>query len=152
METDLIHVPEVHEATLVYRATPVRQRPHVHSSKQAYELLLPWFDDAMDLREEFRVLLLDRGNKVKAVYCVSQGGMHSTTADPKIIFCAALKGLAAAIVLAHNHPSGVLRPSDEDLDLTKQLAQGGQILKIDVKDHIILTREGYYSFADNGQL
>lgn len=72
--------------------------------------------------------------------------------DPKIIFSEALKCNASGIILAHNHPSGNLNPSDADLNLTKKLISGGQILEIQILDHIILTTESYFSFADKGIL
>jgi len=73
-------------------------------------------------------------------------------ADPKLIFAAAINGASAAIILSHNHPSGQLKPSDADLKLTQKLKEGGKYLEIQVLDHIIVTSEGYYSFADEGVL
>lgn len=143
----------VTEAQLVYRySAPAAARPKVNTSVDAYQLLYPLFDACMDMREEFWMLLLDRGNRVKCAYRVSQGGMHGTVADPKLIFAAALKGLAAGILLAHNHPSGRATPSEEDVRLTRKLVEAGRLLDIAVHDHLIVTREGYYSFSDNGAL
>ena len=73
-------------------------------------------------------------------------------ADPKLIYCAALKCLASSIIVCHNHPSGQLRPSEEDIRLTRKLLEAGKLLDIAFQDHLILTREGYYSFADMGML
>lgn len=86
------------------------------------------------------------------VYVVSTGVVLATIADPKLIFAAAIKGSATAIILAHNHPSGQLKPSDADISLTKKLKEGGEFLEIPVLDHIIVTSENYYSFADEGVL
>ncbi|MEX2591718.1 MAG: JAB domain-containing protein, partial [Anditalea sp.] len=79
-------------------------------------------------------------------------GVSGTVADPKLIFGAAIKSSASGILLSHNHPSGQLRPSDADIKLTKKLKDGGQYLEISVLDHIIITSEGYCSFADEGLL
>jgi len=97
-------------------------------------------------------LLLNRGNRVLGIMNVSSGGVSGTIADPKIIFTAALKSNASALVLSHNHPSGTLKPSQPDISLTKKLVDGGKLLDITVLDHLIVTNEGYYSFADEGLL
>jgi DNA repair protein RadC len=78
--------------------------------------------------------------------------MHGTVADPKVIFKEALDRRASAIVLCHNHPSGQLRPSEEDIRLTRKLVEGGRLIEIAVQDHLIVTSGGYYSFADNGMM
>ncbi len=132
------------------RDTPPDQRPRIASSADAFDQLRPALGDLM--HEEFWLLLLDRGNAVTGRVRVSQGGMHGTVADPKVIFREALERKAASVVLAHNHPSGQLRPSEEDIRLTRKLVQGGRLLDIGVLDHLIVTAHGYYSFADNGML
>jgi DNA repair protein RadC len=104
------------------------------------------------LVEEFKILLLNRAGRVIGCYEVSFGGFAGTVADPKVIFAVALKSCASSIVLAHNHPSGNLKPSQSDINLTQKLIQAGKYLEINVLDHIILTREGYYSFADEGMM
>lgn len=71
-------------------------------------------------------------------------------ADPKIIFSVALKAMASGIIVAHNHPSGNLNPSQTDLDLTKKMKEGGKFLELQLLDHVIISSEGYYSFADEG--
>jgi len=102
--------------------------------------------------EEFWVLFLDRGNRYLDHQCISKGGMHGTVADPKVIFKATLDRKAVCIVIAHNHPSGQLRPSEEDIKLTKKVVEGGRLLDVQVQDHLIITSTGFYSFADNGLL
>lgn len=143
---------QVNEVELVYRSRCCQQRPQISTSGDADRVLRPYYDRLMDTRELFYLLLLDRGNKAKGVYLVSCGGLHGTVVDPKLVFSAALKTLACALVLSHNHPSGQLRPSTEDLALTRKLVEAGKFLDIQVFDHVILTREGFYSFADNGVL
>ncbi|MEX2233621.1 MAG: JAB domain-containing protein, partial [Cyclobacteriaceae bacterium] len=122
-------------------------------SMDAYNVLLDsWDDNKLELIEQFKVLLMNRANKVLGVFEVSTGGMAGTVADPKLIFAAAIKGAACGIILAHNHPSGNLAPSHADMDLTRKIKEAGKLLEIQVLDHIILTSEKYYSFADEGIL
>ncbi|WCT13595.1 RadC family protein [Mucilaginibacter jinjuensis] len=102
--------------------------------------------------EEFWILLLSRNNKVIGKELISKGGLSGTVADPKIIFNIALLHQASSIILAHNHPSGNLKPSQQDIDLTRKLHQAGKILDINVFDHLIITDDGFLSFADEGLL
>ena len=122
------------------------------SSKDAEEIFRNIWSDAMQLREEFYMLLLNRANKVLGYYRVSEGGTAGTVVDPKLVFSVALKCHASSIVLAHNHPSGNTQPSEADLKLTKNLIAGGKVLEISVLDHLILTSENFYSFADEGMM
>jgi len=132
------------------RASEARERASVASSASAYELVRPMLADLP--HEEFWLVLLDRGNRLLECRRVSTGGMHGTVADPKIIFKEALDRRASCLVVCHNHPSGQLRPSEEDIKLTRKLTEGGRLLDIVVQDHLIVTAAGYYSFADNGML
>ncbi len=93
---------------------------------------------------------MNRANKVLGLFEVSKGGISGTVADPKIIFTAALKGGASGIIVAHNHPSGNLTASQSDIDLTRKLKEAGKFLEIQLLDHVIVTTEGYFSFADEG--
>lgn len=127
-----------------------RERPRICTSAQAYEELRPVLAGLQN--EEFWVILLDRGLRLLDTRMVSSGGVHGTVADPKVIFRKALEKGASCMVVAHNHPSGQLRPSEEDIRLTRKLVEGGRMLDILVQDHIIITAAGYYSFADNGQM
>lgn len=95
-------------------------------------------------------MLTNRANKVLGIVEISTGGIAGTVADPKLIFAAALKCAASGIILAHNHLSGNLNPSQADKDLTRRLIQAGKLLEISVLDHLILTTEKYFSFADEG--
>lgn len=128
----------------------VRYRPQVATSAHAYDLLRAVLQDLP--HEEFWLLLLDRGNRLIERVRISQGGLHGTVADPKLIFKAALDRRASTVILAHNHPSGQLRPSEEDIRLTRKLVDGSKLLDISVADHLIVVQTGYYSFADNGTL
>ena len=132
------------------RDEPPVDRPLVSTSAHAYALLRPVMLDLP--HEEFWLLLLDRGNRVIRMERNSVGGLHGTVADPKTIFKAALDHRASSLVVAHNHPSGQLRPSEEDIRLTRKLVDGARLLDISVQDHVIIGDQGYYSFADNGQM
>jgi len=152
METTSKKQFEVAEIQLTYK-TKVKpsQRPKITSSKEAYEILLDsWDEDKLEFVEQFKILVLNRANKVLGIYEVSTGGVSGTVADPKLVFAAAINANASAMILSHNHPSGQLKPSEADISLTKKLAEGGRLLEIPVLDHIIVTGEGYYSFADEG--
>lgn len=120
----------------------------VSSSKQVYNYLLPQFADLN--HEEFWVLLLNRANVVLSKHLISKGGQAGTVADPKIIFKTALENNAASIVLAHNHPSGNLTPSEADIRLTKRMVEAGIMLELTIADHLIITNFGYFSFLDEG--
>lgn len=120
----------------------------VGSSRDAFQHLHADFADLN--HEEFWMLLLNRANHVKSKHLVSKGGQSGTVADPKIIFKTALERQAAYIILAHNHPSGNLKPSAEDIKLTKKLVEAGKLLDLLVVDHLILTDHSYYSFCDEG--
>jgi DNA repair protein RadC len=150
-EKSIYHVAEIH-LSYKYNMKP-SLRPKIQASKDAYGVLLSnWNDDKLEFVEQFKIILLNRANKVLGIFDVSTGGSTGTVADPKLIFVAALKANACAIILAHNHPSGNLTPSQADIDLTKKIKEGGRFLEIQVLDHIIVTSEGHYSFADEGLL
>ena len=100
----------------------------------------------------FAVLFLNRANKVKNFQVISKGGLTGTVADPRIIFSRALAEGATSIILCHNHPSGNLQPSRADEELTAKIRQAAAFLDIRLLDHIIVSEEGYFSFADEGML
>ncbi len=145
---------QVAEVKLSYRArVKPSQRPQVTSSTDTYNILKQsWDTGKLEFVEQFKVLLLNRANRVLGIYELSTGGVAGTVADPKLVFVAALKACASSLILCHNHPSGNLKPSAADLQLTKKLKQGGELLDIAVLDHLILTSESYYSLADEGLL
>src|SRR5690554_1319529 len=123
METTSKRQFEVAEIQLSYKSkVKPSQRPKITSSKEAYEILLEnWDEDKLEFVEQFKVLLLNRANKVLSVYEVSTGGVTGTVVDAKIIFAAAIKSNASSIILAHNHPSGQIKPSDADINVTRKL-------------------------------
>ena len=120
----------------------------ISSSKDAYQIMRRHL---MDLNhEEFWIVLTSRSQKLLSTELVSKGGLSETVVDPKIIFGIALRYQASNIFLIHNHPSGNLKPSQNDIILTKQLTAAGKMLAINILDHLIVTDQGYYSFADEG--
>lgn len=102
--------------------------------------------------EVFAVIFLNQANKINHFEIVSEGGITGTVADPRIILKKALQEDAVSIVLCHNHPSGSLRPSKADEALTHKIKEAAKYFDIKVLDHIIVSKEGYYSFADDGML
>ena len=125
-------------------------RSTITSSTDVYNMLSPVIADLP--HEEFWVLYLNRANKVILKESVSQGGVSGTVADVRIIMKKALELLASGIILAHNHPSGNTKPSQADNNLTKRIRQAGELLEIQVLDHLIVTDNGYYSYADEGMM
>ncbi|WP_316736304.1 RadC family protein [Pedobacter aquatilis] len=120
----------------------------VTASSDVYKYLYQTF--AHLNHEEFWILLLNRSNKIVGKHLISKGGQAGTVADPKIIFKVALEQNAAYIVLAHNHPSGNVKPSDSDDKLTSSMVASGNLLSLPVIDHLIFTDNGYYSYRDEG--
>lgn len=123
----------------------------VNSSKVIAEVLSPYFF-GLEV-EKFFAVTLNRANKILNVYDVSTGGVSGTIADPKVIFSKAIRDKASALIVAHNHPSGNLKPSDSDDKLTTKLRNGGALLDISVLDSLIIGKgEAYYSYADEGRM
>lgn len=102
--------------------------------------------------EVFAVIFLNRGNKIIHFEIISEGGITGTVADPRIILKKALEENAVSIILCHNHPSGSLKPSRADEELTAKIKEAARYFDIRVLDHIIVSEMGYYSFADDGIL
>jgi DNA repair protein RadC len=153
MKTNQNIIGQLAEVRLVYNTNiPAHERIHLTSSKSAQEVLLAnWSMDSIEYREEFKILLLNRANRLLGLFVVSTGGISGTVVDVRMIFQAALKANASAIILAHNHPSGNFEPSSADLQITRKIKDAGNLLDITVLDHLIITKEsGYYSMADNG--
>lgn len=130
------------------RKTPPGEFIKISSSKDSFLQFYPVLSDLS--HEEFWILILSRANCVIGKYQISKGGLSGTVADPKVIFKMAMEHDAAAIILAHNHPSGNLRPSPEDIQITKKLVAAGKMLDLIVLDHLIVTNSSFFSFNDEG--
>ncbi len=124
------------------------EKPRILCSKDAYEILKP--DLTFLPYEEFWVILMNRANYVLKKVKIGQGGISETTADLRLAFKAAIDNLATTILIAHNHPSGNLNPSNSDKELTRRFKESGKMLEITLADHLIITDRGYFSFADEG--
>ncbi|MHA7130260.1 RadC family protein [Algoriphagus namhaensis] len=130
-------------------SSPVK-KPRITSSRDIYDLMkAELYDESI---EHFYLILLSRTNQVLRKEHVSQGGTSGTVVDPKVIFKTALEHLAQSIILVHNHPSGQLKPSQQDLRLTERLVKVGKELDLPVLDHLIYADDGYFSFADEGMI
>ena len=127
-------------------------RTKITSSKISDEVIRQFYHQDITLYESFFLLLLNNSNETIGFVKISQGGITGTVVDVRIIAKYCVEVLATSCILAHNHPSGKLRPSDADLTITKKTKEALAILDVQVLDHIILTEAGYYSFADEGKL
>lgn len=150
-------IGEAKAITIVSALELGRRRKPVHapvssvlSSAEAYEVLLPELQDLS--HEEFWMLVMKRNGQLIRKVKISSGGFHGTGVDPKLVFKQALDLRASSVILAHNHPSGNLKPSPQDRALTKKLTAAGKLLELPVLDHLIFTDHGYYSFADEGEM
>ncbi|WP_409028933.1 JAB domain-containing protein [Gracilimonas sediminicola] len=131
----------------------IEHLPQITSDEQAYAFLMEvWDQDAISYKEEFAVIMLNQAKKVLGWAKTSSGGSSSTVVDPSMIFQVALLAHADSIILVHNHPSGNLKPSNADINLTKRIRDAGKLLGIQVIDHLIITPSAYTSFMDQGLL
>ncbi len=140
---------QVNEIKVTY--TGKELGPAIKTSADAYDILLNHWQD-IDYCETFQILLLNRANKVLGISLISTGGLTATLVDIRKIFQVALKANAAGIILSHNHPSGSLVPSNQDIAITKKCKEAGTFLDIPVLDHLIITKNTYHSFTDSGGL
>jgi DNA repair protein RadC len=150
---DFFHVAEV---TLTY-VTKVKpsERLTVKCSKDAHKIFFDsWNQSTIEHKETVKMLLLNRANKVLGITTLSEGGISGSVMDVRMIFQFAIKGNASGIIIAHNHPSGNTNPSESDLKITQKIKTAGDLLDIQLLDHIILTpeRDLFRSLADEGQL
>jgi DNA repair protein RadC len=132
------------------QASPALEKTIVRSSRDIAQYLQATLKDYA--YEVFAVVFLNRANKINHFEIISKGGITGTVADPRVILKKALEEDATSIVLCHNHPSGSLLPSRADEELTKKIKEAAGYLDIKIIDHIIVSEEGYYSFADEGIL
>jgi len=132
------------------QAEPESRKTRVMSSQDAFDILNSQMGDLQ--HEEFVVLMLNKANHLICTETISIGGVSGTVVDPKVLFKRALNASASSLILAHNHPSGNLQPSEADKSITAKLKRAGDDLEIKVLDHLIIGDAAYYSFADEGML
>lgn len=123
---------------------------HSQISEKAFRQV--WKQEEIELRESFKIMILNSQKQLLGIVTLSEGGANKVVIDIRLLFAIALKANASAIILAHNHPSGILKPSLNDIHLTKKIIQVAKIFDMQVCDHLILTAENYFSFRDNGIL
>ena len=140
----------VGEVELSYK--PKFKKLHqVTCSEDAYKYLLPTYKEGtICYKEYFKVLFLNQSNQVLGYTLISEGGITDTTVDVRVILQAALLTNSVAIILAHNHPSGNITPSKEDISITNNLKEIGKLFGIEIVDHIIIGNYNYFSFIENG--
>lgn len=146
--------PSLSEVEISYKTkVKAKNRVKITKSQDLYEVLKNIYNpNTVEHHEEAVIILLNRGMQVLGWAKISQGGITHAIVDPRIVFQHAILANASAVVLSHNHPSGLTQPSTQDRDLTKKLVQGGKLLEIELIDHIIYTENGYYSFADEAEI
>lgn len=143
---------EVSEIQVSYNL-PKENRLKVTSSKSLYDLAIKhWNLNTIEMQEEMKVIFLNRNNIVIGVYRLSSGGIAGTIVDIRLLLSVALKCLASSFAMVHNHPSGNLKPSQPDCRITKRIKTACEFLDIALVDHLIISKYGYYSFADEGIL
>lgn len=148
----MMKLPEI-ILTLQYKGTKKTELKKIDSSRTAAEVLRLFFNDGtINFSEEFVMVCLNTAAQVIGYYRVSKGGMTSTTVDVRIIATIALNCCATNVIIAHNHPSGQLKPSEADKRVTERVKEGLNTLDIKLSEHIILSDEGYFSFADEGMI
>lgn len=141
---------EISEIQLKYSASK-SPRVKITRSDDAYNCLkVHWNVDTIELQEEFRMLLLNRANEVLGVHLLSKGGITGTLVDLRLLFAVVLKSAACNIILAHNHPSGNLNPSEADKRLFRKISNAAELLDVQVLDNMIISKQGYFSFTDKG--
>jgi DNA repair protein RadC len=124
----------------------------IESSHQASEFIKQFYGDDIEIFESFFLLMLNKANKTTAYAKISQGGISSTVVDVMIVAKYAVESLSAGVILCHNHPSGNMKPSQSDVDITKKIKQALALFGVQVLDHLIIAPGKYYSFADEGIL
>ncbi|AEM71592.1 DNA repair protein RadC [Allomuricauda ruestringensis DSM 13258] len=146
---------KVKELQISYRekSNTLDSTPVTNSAEVAQLLYQNWDADTIGLHETFMIVLLNQANHVKGIHALSKGGITGTMVDIRVLFAIVLKSLSVKLILAHNHPTGVLVASESDRMITQKIKEGAKLLDVQVLDHIILAPDGrYHSFADKGEL
>lgn len=143
---------EVSEIKVSYNLPKIK-KIKINNSNDLYQVALNhWSQDTIEMQEEMKVILLNRNNVVIGIYELSKGGISGTIVDIRILLSVTLKCLASGIALVHNHPSGNLNPSQPDCSITSKIKTACTYLDITLLDHLIITKDDYFSFADEGKL
>jgi DNA repair protein RadC len=149
MKNEKLNSWTIPEITVTMKSGPEqRNKVQIGTVASAEKEIRPYFEPEMQYRENAWAFYLNTQNEMIGAQRIATGGIDCTIMDQRIIFSTALKILASAVIIAHNHPSGVLRPSSIDIAMTEKLQTAGRIMKIELVDHLILTAEGYFSFKE----
>lgn len=143
----------VSEVQLTYKnKVKASDRKKITCSRDAYQVFIDnWNPEIIEFVEEFKILLMNRSNSVLGILEISKGGISGTVTDVRVVFQAAIKGNASGIICAHNHPSSNINPSESDNKITEKIKSAGNLLDIQLLDHLIITTDGdYFSYADSG--
>jgi len=146
---------QVNEIKITYQGgIRAEEWKKINGSQSAAKLIYEdWDKGTIGLFECFKVVLMNNGNRVKGIYQISQGGITGTLVDLRILFAVMLKSLSVALIVCHNHPSGTMRASRSDIELTERIKRAAELFDIKLLDHLIIAPDGsYYSFSDNGLL
>jgi len=149
------NLTQVTEVEITYKSKQKpSERTKIMRSSESVDVFrtIQEFNANMEYKEMFYVMYLNRGNKILSVIKISEGGTAGTVVDTKHIMQGAILQNASSMILCHNHPSGECRPSQADIDITNRIKQGAKLFDIGLLDHVILTPESFYSFADEGQI
>lgn len=139
------------EIEVAYKPISTINLSSLAQSREVYDLIIrEWDANLLEMLEEVKVIFLNRSNKQIGIYNLAKGGITGCVVDIRIILSIALKTLATGVILIHNHPSGNLKPSLADKKITSELKKACDILNITLVDHLIVTKTGFYSFADEG--
>jgi DNA repair protein RadC len=150
MKVDYFSIPEI---TVSYKDNvKASERFVVKCSEDASRIFAQAHKDCMEHHEEVNVLFLNRANRVLGISCIGKGGLDGSVVDIRIILQTALKANCSSVMLSHNHPSGSQKPSQQDITITQKLKEGCKTVGLLLLDHLIITNEGYISFADEGLL
>lgn len=144
---------EVAEISVSY--SPVKyHQPTIRSSTDAFDQLFKFYPtNIIGLQEHFVIMYLNQGNKILGVYRLSRGGITGTVADIRLILGVALKTAACSLIISHNHPSGNLKPSQSDIEVTNKIKEACKIMDLKLLDHLIINSEGsFFSFGEEGLL
>lgn len=141
---------EVAEIKVSYSTKQV-DKVKLTSCREVFEFIISkWNLDIIEFQEECKIILVNRANFVLGIYDLSKGGITGTVVDIRVVLCVALKCNASGIILVHNHPSGNLKPSEADKIITKKLKDACSLLEISLIDHLIISRNGFFSFVQDG--
>lgn len=154
LELNFLAEPQyvVSEIDIIYKSKAnISERPQVNSSKDAYNIFLAsWDMDKIELQEQFKVLYLNKANKVLALFQLSTGGITGTVADPRLVLVAGLKLNACSFITAHNHPSSNLKFSKQDEEMGRKFVENGKMVDMRCLDNMAISKYGYSSMADEG--